>query len=71
MLDERADQRFHPLIGDERDLDPARVLQAGGKEMDLRLCPVLIGDQHLAEVVLRKLAGQPLEPDQRRDHPRP
>jgi hypothetical protein len=45
MLDERADERFDPLIGDERDLDPPRVLQTRGEEVDLRLRPVLVGDK--------------------------
>jgi hypothetical protein len=57
MLDERADERFDPLIGDERDLD-------------LRLRPALIGDDDFAEVVLRKLARQSLESDQWGDHAR-
>jgi hypothetical protein len=71
MRDECANERFHPLIGDKRDLDPPRVLQTGGEEMDLRLGPVVIRDEHFAEVVLRKLASQSLESDQRCHHARP
>jgi hypothetical protein len=52
MLDERSDQRFDALIRPERHLDPPRVLQARRKEVDLRLCPILIGDPDRAEVVL-------------------
>lgn len=35
--------------------------------MDLLLAAVLIRDPHLPDVVLRKLAGQSLEADERRD----
>ena len=42
MIDQRAHERFDALIGHERDLDPARVLQPRRKEVHLRLGAVLI-----------------------------
>ena len=67
----RVNERFYSLVGDQRDLYPAGVLQARREEVHLRLSPVVIRDEDFAEVVLRKLSGQPLEPHQRRDHARP
>lgn len=67
----RVNERFYSLVGDQRDLYPAGVLQARREEVHLRLSPVVIRDEDFAEVVLRKLTGQPLERYQRRDHARP
>jgi hypothetical protein len=69
MIDQRPHERLDLLIGNQRHLDPARVFQTRGKEVDLRLGAVLVPDPDLAEIVLRKLARQPLEPDQRCDRP--
>ena len=42
MIDQRAHERLDALVGHQRDLDPARVLQARGEEVHLRLGAVLI-----------------------------
>jgi len=55
------------LIGNPRDLDEARVLQARGEEVDPPPASVQEAHVDLAEVVLRELARQPLEADKRTD----
>ena len=66
VIDQRAHQRLDPLVGHQRHLGPARVLQPRGKEVHHLLGPVLIAHAHFAEIVLREFARQPFESDQRR-----
>jgi len=66
MIDQRADERLDPLVRDDRHRHPPGVFQSGREEVDVLLGAVVITDGHLAEVVLRELARQSLEPHQRR-----
>src|SRR5687768_5225685 len=59
MLDQCPHQRLDALVRHQRDLHPPRVLQARGKEVDLLLAAIVIGDPDLAKVVLRNSPGSP------------
>src|SRR5207249_3680832 len=52
-----------------RHVDPARVLEPRGEEVDPLLAPVEVAHVDLAEVMLRELARQALEPHQGGDRP--
>src|SRR5881394_539843 len=60
VIDERPSERLHLLVRNDRDLDPSRVLEARGEEVNSFLHAVEKLDDDLAKVVLCELAGQPL-----------
>ena len=52
VIDERADERLDALVGDQRHLHPARVLQPRSEEVHAATRPIEVTDVDLAEVVL-------------------
>lgn len=68
--DQRAHQGLHLLVRDDRDVDPARVLQPRREEVDLLRRARGVAHDHLAEVVLAEFARQSLEAHERRLHRR-
>jgi hypothetical protein len=58
---EAAHDRLDALVVDERDRNEARVLEPRGEEVNALPASVDEGDVDVPEVVLRELAGQPLE----------
>jgi hypothetical protein len=65
VLHQGPSQGLDLLIGNQRDLDPAGVLEPGGEEVHPPGRPVEKPNHDLAEVVLSELAGQPFEADDR------
>jgi hypothetical protein len=71
MPHERPRQRLDPLVRYQRDLRPARVLQARREEAHQLHAATEEADLHLPEVVLRELARDPLEAHERLHRARP
>jgi hypothetical protein len=61
VVDEGPGQRLHLLVRNDGDLDPPGVLEARRKEVNPSTRPVEEVHPDASEVVLRELAGQPLE----------
>src|SRR3989454_1172898 len=66
-MEQPADQRLLPLVGDERDVDEATPLEAAGKEADALHDAGDVPHAHQAEVVLAEFAGDALKADERGD----
>ncbi|HEX6053623.1 MAG TPA: hypothetical protein VFZ21_30345 [Gemmatimonadaceae bacterium] len=56
-VEDRTHERVDALVRDEGDVDPPRVLEAIGREVDCPVRPVAQADLHLPEVELGELAG--------------
>ena len=61
VIDQRAHERLDLLIGHDRDVDPARVLQPGREKMNPGRGPVQPPHIDLSEIVLGEFAGQAFE----------
>ena len=63
MIHEGPDQRFRPLVGYDRHLHPARVLQPAREKVHPLLSTVEKADLDVTEIVLGEFPRQALKAD--------